>query len=90
MAQDELGHAKVWLELQQELNGSDPDRLFYFRAPLAFQNAILVELPKGDWAFTMVRQYLFHPYHNLWLNAPTPSSSPPPPPPPRPLLHPHP
>ncbi|WP_243028884.1 1,2-phenylacetyl-CoA epoxidase subunit PaaC [Thermus albus] len=67
LAQDELGHAKVWLELRQELDGSDPDRLVFFRDPLEYQNAILVELPKGDWAFTMVRQYLFDAYENLWL-----------------------
>ena len=67
LAQDELGHAKVWLELRQELDGSDPDRLVYFRDPLEFQNAVLVELPKGDWAFAMVRQYLFAAYENLWL-----------------------
>lgn len=59
LAQDELGHAKIWLELRQELEGFDPDRLVFFRDPLEYQNAVLVELPKGDWAFTMVRQYLF-------------------------------
>ncbi len=67
LAQDELGHAKLYLELRQELDGSDPDELVFFRDPLEYQNAILVELPKGDWAFTMVRQYLFDLYENLWL-----------------------
>lgn len=77
LAQDELGHAKLWLELRQELDGSDPDRLVYFRDPLEFQNAILVELPKGDWAFTMVRQYLFDAYENLWLKEAAKSAYPP-------------
>lgn len=77
LAQDELGHAKLWLELRQELDGSDPDRLVYFRDPLQFQNAILVELPKGDWAFTMVRQYLFDAYENLWLKEAAKSAYPP-------------
>ncbi|GAB5602322.1 phenylacetate-CoA oxygenase subunit PaaC [Thermus sp. FJN-A] len=67
LAQDELGHAKLYLELRGELDGSDPDQVVYFRDPLAYQNAILVELPKGDWAFTLVRQYLFDLYENLWL-----------------------
>uniref|UniRef100_A0A831XHF3 Phenylacetate-CoA oxygenase subunit PaaI n=1 Tax=Thermus islandicus TaxID=540988 RepID=A0A831XHF3_9DEIN len=67
LAQDELGHAKLYLELRQELDGADPDRLVFLRDPLEYQNAILVELPKGDWAFTLVRQYLFDAYENLWL-----------------------
>ncbi|GLV47141.1 phenylacetate-CoA oxygenase subunit PaaI [Thermus sp. LT1-2-5] len=69
LAQDELGHAKLYLELRQELDGADPDRLVFFRDPLEYQNAVLVELPKGDWAFTLVRQYLFDAYENLWLQA---------------------
>ncbi|MCP6711542.1 phenylacetate-CoA oxygenase subunit PaaI, partial [Klebsiella pneumoniae] len=32
------------------------------------------ELPKGDWAFTMVRQYLFDAYENLWLKEATRSA----------------
>ncbi|WP_018110965.1 1,2-phenylacetyl-CoA epoxidase subunit PaaC [Thermus igniterrae] len=67
LAQDELGHAKMWLELRGELDGSDPDRLVFLRDPLEYQNAVLVELPKGDWAFTMVRQYLFDAYEEMWL-----------------------
>lgn len=75
LAQDELGHAKLYLELRRELDGSDPghaeaylDELVFLRDPLEYQNAVLVELPKGDWAFTMVRQYLFDLYENLWLS----------------------
>ncbi len=67
LAQDELGHAKLYLELRRELDGSDPDALVFLRDPLEYGNAVLVELPKGDWAFTMVRQYLFDLYENLWL-----------------------
>lgn len=66
-AQDELGHAKLYLELRAELDGSDPDALVFLRDPLDYRNAVLVELPKGDWAFTMVRQYLFDTYEALWL-----------------------
>jgi ring-1,2-phenylacetyl-CoA epoxidase subunit PaaC len=66
-AQDELGHAKLYLELRAELDGSDPEALVFLRDPLDYRNAVLVELPKGDWAFTMVRQYLFDAYEALWL-----------------------
>lgn len=69
LAQDELGHAKLYLELRRELDSSDPDRLVFFRDPLEYGNAVLVELPKGDWAFTMVRQYLFDLYEKTLLEA---------------------
>src|SRR5215471_16608308 len=59
LAQDEIGHAALWYGLLRNLDGSDPDRLIFFREPGAFRNAQLVELPKGDWAFSMLRQYLF-------------------------------
>ena len=77
LAQDELGHAKLYLELRRELDGSDPDELVFFRDPLEYQNAVLVELPKGDWAFTMVRQYLFDLYENLCLEEARKSAYPP-------------
>ncbi|EYB67775.1 phenylacetate-CoA oxygenase subunit PaaI [Deinococcus phoenicis] len=69
IAQDELGHAGMYLELRRELDGSDPDRLAFFRDVDGFTNVRLVELPKGDWAFTMLRQYLFDAYEALWLDA---------------------
>jgi ring-1,2-phenylacetyl-CoA epoxidase subunit PaaC len=36
-----------------------PDQLVFFREAAEFRNVQMVELPKGDWAFSMVRQYLF-------------------------------
>lgn len=59
IALDELGHAAIWYGLLSELTGDDPDRLAFFRNPGQYRNAQLVELPRGDWAFSMVRQYLF-------------------------------
>ena len=53
LAQDEIGHAIVWYGLRAAIDGSDPDRLVYFRDAPQFLNAWLVELPRGDWAFTM-------------------------------------
>ena len=69
IAQDELGHAIGWLELRRTLDGSDPDALAYRRAPDEFTNAALTELPKGDWAFTMLRQYLYDAWEALWQDA---------------------
>ena len=59
LAQDEMGHALIWYTRARELGASDPDRAAFFRTADAFRNATLVELPKGDWAFTIVRRYLF-------------------------------
>lgn len=69
IAQDELGHAGMYLDLRRTLDGSDPDRLAFFRGADEYTNVRLVELPKGDWAFTMLRQFLFDAYEALWLSA---------------------
>ncbi|ADI14272.1 1,2-phenylacetyl-CoA epoxidase subunit PaaC [Truepera radiovictrix] len=67
LAQDELGHATLWYELRAALDGSDPDRVVYFRDASAYRNVPLVELPKGDWALTMLRQFLFDAYEWVLL-----------------------
>jgi ring-1,2-phenylacetyl-CoA epoxidase subunit PaaC len=59
IAQDEIGHAMLWYGLLRDLDGQEPDRLVFFREPAEFRNLQMVELPKGDWAFSMLRQYLF-------------------------------
>lgn len=59
IALDEMGHAAVWYGLRRALTGDDPDQLVFFRHAGAYRNVQLVELPRGDWAFSMLRQYLF-------------------------------
>lgn len=59
IAQDEMGHATLWYGLRQALCGETPDQLVFFRDAPAFRNVQMVELPNGDWAFSMLRQYLF-------------------------------
>lgn len=68
IVQDELGHASLWLGIRKELDGSNPDRLAFFRDAFEYRSAELLELPKGDWAFTLLRQYLFDLYEAIWLN----------------------
>ncbi|MEK6573074.1 MAG: 1,2-phenylacetyl-CoA epoxidase subunit PaaC, partial [Chloroflexota bacterium] len=53
------GHAILWYSILKDLTGGDPDQLVFFRDAAAYRNALICELPKGDWAFTMMRQYLF-------------------------------
>lgn len=78
LALDEIGHAKLWYELAAELLGEDPttypDQLVYFRDAALFRNIQLVELPKGDWAFSTLRQYLFDAFEALRLEALSQSS----------------
>ncbi len=67
IAQDEIGHAVVWYGLHAQLTGADPDRLAFWRPAADFRNTQFVELPKGDWAFSLVRQYLFDAAEAVWL-----------------------
>jgi ring-1,2-phenylacetyl-CoA epoxidase subunit PaaC len=63
IALDEMGHAQLWYRLVAEARGEDPetlpDRLVFHRPASEFRNVRLVEWPKGDWAFTTVRQFVF-------------------------------
>lgn len=68
IALDELGHASIWYDLRCALTGEDADRLVFFRNPGQYRNVQLVELPKGDWAFSMLRQYLFDAAENVTLS----------------------
>lgn len=49
----------LWYDLLGDLSGEIPDELVFFRTVDAYRNVQLVELPKGDWAHSMMRQYLF-------------------------------
>lgn len=67
LALDELGHAQLWYELYQEFTATEPDFVIFFRGAADYLNTQFVELPKGDWAFSMLRQYLFDAYENVLL-----------------------
>lgn len=70
-ALDLLGQARMWLTLAGEIEGKgrDEDDLAMFRDVWDFRNALLVERPNGDFAQTLVRQFLFDQYHALFLTA---------------------
>lgn len=59
IAQDEIGHAVLLYRLVAALTDDDPDRLALRRPAAEYRHAALVELPKGDWAETIARQYLY-------------------------------
>ena len=69
IALDFTGQANMLLGLAGRLEGKgrDQDALAYFRDEREFRNLQLVELPKGDFGFTIVRQFLFDAYDTLFL-----------------------
>ena len=71
VALDLIGQATLLLKLAGEVEGQgrNEDALAYFRDAIDFRNALLVELPKGDFAFTIVRQFLFSVFSLLQMEA---------------------
>src|SRR5436190_4680318 len=58
IALDLIGEATLCYKLAGEAEGTgrNEDALAYFRDAVDYRNALIVELPKGDFAFTIVRQ----------------------------------
>ncbi len=71
IALDLIGHSASLLKLagEVETKGRDQDALAYFRDSVEYRNALLVELPNGDFAVTIVRQFLFDAYSVLLWDA---------------------
>lgn len=69
IALDLIGQASMLLKLAGEIEGKGrtEDTLAYFRDAVEFRNAQLVELPNGDFAATIVRQFLFDAWDVLVL-----------------------
>ena len=61
---DLVGEANLLLQRagQVEGKGRDQDDLAYLRTDREYRNALIVELPKGDFGYTIVRQFLFSTY----------------------------
>ncbi len=68
---DLVGQARLWLTLAGKLEGKgrDEDQLAYHRDQHQYRNFTLLELPNGDYAFTIVRRFLFDVWHCLCLEA---------------------
>ena len=65
---DLIGQARSFYQYAAEIkgNGTTEDDLAYLRDERQFKNILLVEQPKGDWGFTVLRQFLFSVYQQ-WL-----------------------
>jgi ring-1,2-phenylacetyl-CoA epoxidase subunit PaaC len=71
VALDLLGHARMWLTYAGEIEGANrtEDDFAYYRGAGEFRNALLVEQPNGNFADTIVRQFLFDAWHARALGA---------------------
>ncbi len=71
IALDLVGQGTLFLKLAAEVQsaGRSADDLAFFRETVDFKNLQIVELPKGDFAFTMLRQFLFDAYSVHLLDA---------------------
>lgn len=54
---------QLWKTFQRELQEDD---LAFLRNEQQYLNVLLTELPKGDWAFTVLRQFFFSAYQFLF------------------------
>lgn len=61
IALDLIGQARSWLAYaaEKEGQGKTEDDLAFLRDAHQFRNALLVEQPHEDWAYTIIRQFLF-------------------------------
>lgn len=61
IAQDELGHARALYQLLAEVldDGRDEDALAYDREPDEYRHCRLLDHPRGDWADTIARRFVY-------------------------------
>ena len=74
---DLIGQARLFYQLAARIEGKgrDEDTFAYFRDEAEFRNVLLVELPRGDFAFTMARQLVVAAYLHPAYDAMTRSAS---------------
>lgn len=59
MAQDKIGQSLQFYMLLEELGEKDPDTVAFTRNANLFHNCQFVELPIGDYEFSLMRHFLF-------------------------------
>ena len=71
VALDYLGRARMFFNYAAELaaDGSTEDTYAYTRDCREFRNLLINELPRGDFAFTMARQYLVDEFSMAFMQA---------------------
>ena len=70
MAQDEIGHSQSYLIILHELLGEQhPDVVAFQRKPEDFTSCHLTELPNKDYAFSLIRHFLYDIAEGIRLDA---------------------
>ena len=59
MAQDKLGQSLALYTLLQKLGEPAPDTVAFMRNSAEFHNCIFVELPNGEYDFSLIRHFLY-------------------------------
>jgi ring-1,2-phenylacetyl-CoA epoxidase subunit PaaC len=59
MAQDKIGQSQALYQLLHELGEPEPDTTAFMREGSKFCNCVLVELPNGEYDFSIMRHFLF-------------------------------
>jgi len=75
-ALDQIGQTRSWYQYAAQLEGKGrtEDDFAYMRSEAEYRNVLLVEQPNTDWAYTIVRQFLFDAF-NFYLHAELANSS---------------
>ncbi len=68
---DQIGQARMWFQYAAEIQGQgkSEDDLAYLRDSWDFRNVLLVEQPNGDFAKTILRQFLFDSFSCFFYEA---------------------
>lgn len=59
MAQDKIGQSQALFQLLHDLGEQEPDTVAFTRNANQFHNAQFVELPNGDYDFSLMRHFLY-------------------------------
>lgn len=59
MAQDKVGQSYALYKMLHELGEKEPDTVAFTREASQFHNCQLVELPNGEYDFSLIRHFLF-------------------------------
>lgn len=59
MAQDKIGHSLAFYSILHKMGEKDPDTVAFMRNSEQFHNCQLVELPIGEYDFSLMRHFLF-------------------------------
>lgn len=58
-AQDKVGQSLAFYQILESLGEADPDTVAFNRKAEDFHNSIFVELPNGEFDFSIIRHFLF-------------------------------